>query len=116
VGVLQSLLTTAASNLSGLRPLIQASDLPIANSVLSNLSTLFTSLPANDRFNAATARAVASSLYSLFNGGLNGIDLGALENRFSPPAGPFSPPSRTTMYDQVCDLLGRVMQSARDQS
>lgn len=116
MGVLQSLLTTASSNLSNLRPLLKGSDLTVANSVLSNLSTFFTSLPANDRFNAATARAIAASLYSLFNGGLNGVDLGALENRFSPPADPFSPPSLVTMYTQVCDPLGRLMQMARDQS
>lgn len=116
MGVLQSLLTTAASNLSNLRPLLVGGDLSSANSVLTQLSTLSGQLPANDRFNAATARAVAASLYSLFNGGLNGVDLGLLENHFSPPTSPFAPPSKTTMYDQVCDLLDRVMQSARDQS
>ena len=116
MGLLQSLLTTASSNLSNLRTIIRASDLTTANSVLSHLSTLLTSLPANDNFNPATARVIASSLYSLFNGGLNGVDLGALETRFSPPANPFSPPSLVTMYTQVCDPLGRIMQIARDQS
>jgi hypothetical protein len=121
MGALQNLLSQATTTLLSERPRMPVFSQLSCDLVLSNLSNLRASIPANDRFNANTARIVAASLYSLFNGGLlmsgQTVDLGQLQLQHEPPQGPFEEiRSNWTLYNTCCEPLGAIMESARTQS
>ena len=115
MGVLQSALTFAQSHLTTIRSTLSGLNLTLCDDAISRLSGIQVSIPANDRFNANVARSVASQLYAFLNSGSSGT-IGVLQDRLEPPTGPFEPIRPVPFYNNVCDRLDIILQSARDQS
>lgn len=115
MGVLLSTLTAVQSTLTTLRSTFTGTRLTLCDDAVSRLSMLQASIPANDRFNATTARSVASFLYNVLNSNSNGT-IGVLQDLLEPPTGPFEPIRDCPFYTAVNARLDIILQSARTQS